>query len=200
MTGGVTPEALALLRSVLPPGALERGPSPSADLPSSADPIEAGVSAAAALWSEATGTAATELQPRDLNAIRVRVQEKSTREDFRAAFAFAASDPWYSESDRCWPRLVCGSRWEDCKRKGRRLLPSSGAAPSSSRRPVEAPPAAAPSPRPEPPETLPYGDRYSHPTRIRDHLGARYQPLPEEGIYLRMDLFMARGSGREAAE
>lgn len=171
------------------PQAPEQGPE--------GDPIELRTAEAAGLWAEATGRTVEALSPRDLSAIRVRVQERASVRDFRAAFAWAASEPWYAEGDRAWPRLVCGSRWEDCKRRGLRLL--GGAPPSKSPGPPPAA-AAAPAPRREPPETLPYGGPYAHPTRLRDYLGARYQPLPAEGIYLRQDLYLARQAGRKAAE
>jgi len=195
--------------SPLPPAAAPAAPASPflaavlASIPSTlqapeGDPIEVRTTAAAALWAEMTGRTVSALAPRDLDAIRVRVQERATAQDFRAAFGWATSEPWYGEGDRSWPRLVCGSKWEECRRKGRR---SNGNGPSSSPRPPAGPPVppAPPSPRPEPPETLPYGGPYAHPTRLRDHLGARYQPLPAEGIYLRQDLYMARLNGQKAA-
>lgn len=163
------------------------------------DPLETRAAQAAALWADSTGRTVEALTPRDLDAIRVRCQERASLADFRAAFAHASVEAWYGEGDRSWPRLVCGSKWAECVRKGKARLGASG--PSSSRRPVEsAPPSAPPAPRPEPPETLPYGGPYAHPTRLRDHLGARYQPLPAEGIYLRQDLYLAREAAGKAAE
>lgn len=191
VTGGVTGRDLGVFGVAL--ASIPQAPQGEPE----GDPLEAQVSRAVALWSEATGRTSEALGSRDLDAIRVRCQERATARDFRAAFAWATSEPWYLEGDRSWPRLVCGSRWEDCKRRGLRLL---GGAPPSK---LPGPPpvaAAAPAPRPEPPDTLPYAGPYAHPTRIRDHLGARYQPLPAEGIYLRMDLYLARMAAGKAAE
>ena len=187
---GVTGPFAAVLASI------PQTPQPAPE----GDPLEVQVTRAVALWSEATGQAPEALTPRDLDQIRVRCQERASMADFRAAFAHASSEDWFSEGGRSWPRLVCGSKWAECLRKGKVKLGSSSG-PSSSRRPAElTPPPSAPAPRPEPPETIPYAGPYAHPTRIHDHLGARYQPLPAEGVYLRLDLYLAREAAGKAAE
>lgn len=191
VTPGVTPPGTAALAGLVT-AALAGLPSS----PSERDGEEA-VSRVVALWSELLDRPAASLAPRDLDAIRVRLQERAPLGDFRAAFAWAASEPWYREGDRCHPRLICGSRWDECRRKGRALRrhepPPSAPTPEPSPTP---PPPSAPRPAPD---TLPYAsDPYRHPTRVKSAFGTTYQPVPEEGLYLRTDLFLARRQGRAA--
>lgn len=192
LTGPLAGPLASALASI--PGA------PRPEPPSPEAQLEADAARAAALWAEVTGHAVDELRPRDLDAIRVRCQERAPAADFRAAFAWAASEPWYAEGDRAWPRLVCGSKWAECVRKGKTRLGSSS--PQSQRRPVDAAPLSQPpTPAPQPPpETVPIPAGH-HPARPLHTRGATYRCLPEEGHALRLDLYLARQAQRsEAAE
>jgi hypothetical protein len=168
---------------------------------SRAEAAEATVARIEALWSEVTGRPVSDLKGPDSNAIRVRVQEGAKLHEFRAAFAHASLTEWYlADASRLLPRLVCGSRWDECRRKGSARLSrpsaSSSAAPPSSR------PAPTSVPRPAPPappalESLPaeirFVDRPDHsPLRKLPHLSHDYVPVRERGVWLRPDLFRAQ--------
>lgn len=168
---------------------------------SRAEAAEATVARIEALWSEVTGRPVSDLKGPDSNAIRVRVQEGAKLHEFRAAFAHASLTEWYlADASRLLPRLVCGSRWDECRRKGSARLSrpsaSSSAAPPSSR------PAPTSVPRPAPPappalESLPaeirFVDRPDHsPLRTLPHFSHGYVPVRERGVWLRPDLFRAQ--------
>lgn len=167
---------------------------------SRAEALDSTVARVEALWSEVTGRPGTDLKGADSNAIRVRVQEGAKLHEFRAAFAHSSLSEWYlADASRQLPRLVCGSRWDECRRKGSVRLSQSApaSAPPPSSRPV---PASALRPAPPAPpalESLPaeirFVDRPGHsPGRKLPHLGHDYVPVRERGVWLRPDLFRAQ--------
>lgn len=196
----VTVAGVSSLGALLPQAPPPSSPAPAPEGDESS-PVEIKTSQALALWAQATGQSEASLSSRDRDAVRVRVQERATLRDFRAAFVHAATDAWFQGGDgtRCTPRVICSDKlWAECVRKGGKKLPD--APPPSLRRPTlpaapeAGPPSVPPPSSPQPaPETLPWAsDPYKHPTRVKQAFGTTYQPLPEEGIYLRTDLYLAR--------
>lgn len=198
------PAGVVPLGSLLPPLAPPAPPAAPAaeDEPAPPiDPAEARAAQVATWWREATGLS---LAARDEDAVRVRVQEGASLEDFRAALAHVLTEAWFQADDsRRAPRVACGKLWAECVRKGRSKLskgtgagspPSSprsaAAGPSSTPAPALPPLASAP-PKPAP-ERVPFSERPTHsPARKLPCCGQVYVPVPELGAWLRPDVLQA---------
>lgn len=181
MRVGVRVRSLVPIAETLSGLAPSHGPSGCPTLPVASGKPRITVSEASRLWAEITGTPESTLEDRDLELLQRRLEEGATIQDFETVFSFANASPWYREQGRIRPRLTCGARWGELLRKGKA---SQKKANSKAKKPLA---------RPEPPDTLDYrSDPYRHPERKKHAFGAVYCPIPEEGVYLREDLFRAR--------